>query len=172
MVFTRTNIQFTILKLSSSIRIAINPCSGGIQRPWSWFISSTKSTSNFAPIGLLFKPSLLLNYGEFAIIKIGIMYLFPNAKRTFVQFSLSAMSDGYTCIKATQIGVYSASKKPKIRKDGQRHASKSVFSIYFFNFFSNPLNCFVCIFFGCCFSCSNCPNWFICNYSFFYFFIR
>ena len=131
MVFTRTNIQFTILKLSSSIRIAINPCSGGIQRPWSWFISSTKSTSNFAPIGLLFKPSLLLNYGEFAIIKIGIMYLFPNAKRTFVQFSLSAMSDGYTCIKATQIGVYSASKKPKIRKDGQRHASKSVFFIYF-----------------------------------------
>ena len=123
MVFTRTNIQFTILKLSSSIRIAINPCSGGIQRPWSWFISSTKSTSNFA--------SLLLNYGEFAIIKIGIMYLFPNAKRTFVQFSLSAMSDGYTCIKATQIGVYSASKKPKIRKDGQRHASKSVFFIYF-----------------------------------------
>ena len=35
----------------------------------------------------------------------------------------------YTCIKATQIGVYSASKKSKIRKDGRWHVSKSVFLI-------------------------------------------
>jgi len=51
--------------------------------------------------------------------------------RTFVRFSLSVTNGVYTYIKATQIGVYSASKKPKIRKGGQRHTSKSVFFIYF-----------------------------------------
>ena len=55
--------------------------------------------------------------------------------RTYVRFPLFARNGGYTYTKATPIGVYSASKTLPKRKDGQRHASKSVFFIYFLIFF-------------------------------------
>ena len=50
-------------------------------------------------------------------------------------FLCSQRMRGDTCIKVHPIGVCSASKNPRKRKDGQRHASKSVFFIYFLIFF-------------------------------------